>query len=70
MVRVEVCGEPGPGVTVAGENEQVALAGNPFEQLNATGRLKPFTDETVTVYVPVWPAAMFVTAGVAEREKD
>lgn len=49
MVTVDVCGAPGAGVTVAGEKEQLALAGSPLEQLSATGRLKPFTDATVTV---------------------
>lgn len=70
MVKVDVCGEPGPGVTVAGVNEQLALAGSPFEQLSDMGRLNPFTDDTVTVYVLDWPATMFVRAGVAESEKD
>lgn len=70
MVTVDVCGAPGAGVTVAGEKEQLALAGSPLEQLSATGRLKPFTDDVVTVYVVDCPATISVTAGVADMEKD
>ena len=65
MVSVEVCGAPGPGVTVLGENEQLALAGSPDAQLSATGKLNPLTDDTVTVYVAVCPALMVARGGVA-----
>lgn len=59
----------GPGVTEAGENEHCAEPGNPLEQLKAMGWLKPFTEDTVTLYVAVWPALIETSGGDAASPK-
>jgi hypothetical protein len=57
------------GVTVAGAKLQDAPDGSP-EHVNVTAALKPFTGVTVSVAVPLCPAATVNAAGDAAIEKS
>ena len=60
---------PFPGITEAGRNEQLIVAGNP-EQLSCTGSFTaPETAVTATWIAPASPAVTVVVPGVADIVK-
>ena len=67
-MTVEVTDAPF-GITVAGENLQVELAGRP-EQLKFTASLKPPEGVIVNAAEPVLPAAMVRVEGLTEIVKS
>ncbi len=68
-VNVELAEPPEGGVTEARSKVQLAFAGQPVTD-SATELLKPFSDVTVTVEVPVWPAVSVRDVGLVEIEKS
>ena len=59
------------GVTEAGAKEQVTVAfTGEIAQLNATARLKPFSDVTVMFELPLFPIIIVAEAGEALKLKS
>jgi hypothetical protein len=54
------------GVTEAGANEQVMVTSGEA-QVNATGKLKPFKEVTITAEVVEYPTLMIFEAGETAR---
>ena len=58
-----------PGVTVAGENEQVNDLGKPVHESRIAVLNAPACGFTITVKLPDFPAGIVIDPGVALREK-
>lgn len=58
-----------PGVTLAGENEQVNVFGKPVQESPIAVLKAPACGFTVTVKLPDFPAGIVIDPGVALREK-
>lgn len=60
--------ELAPGVTVAGENEQVNVFGKPVQESPIALLKAPVCGFTITVKLPDFPAGIVIDPGVALRE--
>jgi len=60
--------ETAPGVTVAGENEQVNVFGRPVQDSPIALLKAPACGFTITVKLPDFPAGIVIDPGVALRE--